>query len=380
MNSSSPPSTPAGSSPATGSKRPGDTLQDVTNGKKAKTSSIWKDRGRRFALTVNFFDSPKAIFDNGAQIASEERSILRSCDKDSDEYKEWWEDLEDYQRRYLHSYKLLRELLVAQEPTALTDLTVWENIAPLLASGVAAEKQDDTSTLKRTCIEWLVQDLEDPLKPLNPTLSARSKKGRGFAHPATGRLLCPADMTWNETTRLELLNRVDSQDAPKGSVWPRLLYRNEEMNPNNPWEGLLQHEDLVKAAKTVLIRPSSATSDGGAVSGKRGKAANHGIQQITVGFLCYIASTLRFTLTSYEEYNLSDKGLDVDGFFTSLYDLLIDPEEQEEVERLLQWWNRRIFGKQSASHGAREPGTRAFFRQARRERNASAALAAAAAA
>ncbi|KZV97076.1 hypothetical protein EXIGLDRAFT_608510, partial [Exidia glandulosa HHB12029] len=196
---------------------------------------------------------------------------------------------------------------------------------------------DDTSTLKRTCIEWLVQDLEDPLKPLNPTLSARSKKGRGFAHPATGRLLCPADMTWNETC---LLNRVDSQDAPKGSVWPRLLYRNEEMNPNNPWEGLLQHEDLVKAAKTVLIRPSSATADGGDVSGKRGKAANHGIQQITVGFLCYIASTLRFTLTSYEEYNLSHKGLDVDGFFTSLYDLLIDPEEQEEVERLLQWWNR----------------------------------------
>lgn len=186
--------------------------------------------------------------------------------------------------------------------------------------------------------------------------------------------LCLRVLTDRHRTRLELLNRTDGDDTPKGDDWPRLLFRNETMNPDNMWDGFLQNEILIKvcecyvnmstaltllqAAKCILTSPSSVDKDNDVKTTRNGKAKRRGIEKVTIGFIAFITSTvshrprahtrltamrqLRFALTSYDSYSLSHGGLDVDGFYSSLYDLLIDPDEQEEVQKLLDWWTRYV--------------------------------------
>lgn len=36
---------------------------------------------------------------------------------------------------------------------------------------------------------------------------------------------------------------------------------------------------------------------------------------------------------------MSDKSQDSETFYATLYDLLIDPREKENVDKLLKWWN-----------------------------------------
>ncbi|KIM55229.1 hypothetical protein SCLCIDRAFT_48509, partial [Scleroderma citrinum Foug A] len=39
----------------------------------------------------------------------------------------------------------------------------------------------------------------------------------------------------------------------------------------------------------------------------------------------------------------TDLVTDLEHFYTSIIDLLDDPDEKDEVEQLLMWWNRQIF-------------------------------------
>jgi hypothetical protein len=50
---------------------------------------------------------------------------------------------------------------------------------------------------------------------------------------------------------------------------------------------------------------------------------------------------VRFALCSTSTFSRTDTSTDSEAFYNSILDLLEDPEEREEVDTLLQWWNRQ---------------------------------------
>lgn len=63
-----------------------------------------------------------------------------------------------------------------------------------LRRGLAAARGDDTKGLKGIIIDWITPKGQI----LDPPLSRNSKVNRGFHHDATGALLCPTWMDWND--------------------------------------------------------------------------------------------------------------------------------------------------------------------------------------
>ncbi|KIK19799.1 hypothetical protein PISMIDRAFT_106958, partial [Pisolithus microcarpus 441] len=51
----------------------------------------------------------------------------------------------------------------------------------------------------------------------------------------------------------------------------------------------------------------------------------------------------RFTLTSTQVFSRTDLVTDSERFYISILKLLEDPDEVDEVDQLMGWWNRQIF-------------------------------------
>ena len=48
----------------------------------------------------------------------------------------------------------------------------------------------------------------------------------------------------------------------------------------------------------------------------------------------------RFSLTSAQVFSRTDLITDSERFYNTIMELLEDPEEREEVDQLMMWWNR----------------------------------------
>jgi hypothetical protein len=48
----------------------------------------------------------------------------------------------------------------------------------------------------------------------------------------------------------------------------------------------------------------------------------------------------RFALTSAQVFSRTDHVTDSERFYNSILELLEDPDERDEVDQLLTWWNR----------------------------------------
>ena len=48
----------------------------------------------------------------------------------------------------------------------------------------------------------------------------------------------------------------------------------------------------------------------------------------------------RFALTSAQVFSWTDLVTDSERFYSSIVELLNDPDEMEEVDQLMMWWNR----------------------------------------
>jgi len=53
----------------------------------------------------------------------------------------------------------------------------------------------------------------------------------------------------------------------------------------------------------------------------------------------------RFALTSAQVFSRTDLVTDSERFYTSILDLLDDPDEKDEVDQLLMWWNRYVLNR-----------------------------------
>ncbi|KAJ3501304.1 hypothetical protein NMY22_g18974 [Coprinellus aureogranulatus] len=212
-------------------------------------------------------------------------------------------------------------------------------IADMITKGSSSARSNDTRSLKSAVIDWITP----PNASLSPPLMRNVKTGRGFLHTRTGELLCPCNLDWNDPeTRRDL---ASGQLAASGDQWPHFLYRGFHYDEENPWEGLFRSSLLVSAYKHVFTSPSSAMGDseGVAKCTKSSNARIHGMKHVTIPSLAYIATQVRFALSSTATFSRSDTVTDSEYFYFLIIDLLNDPEEQDEVTSLLQWWNQQIF-------------------------------------
>jgi hypothetical protein len=60
--------------------------------------------------------------------------------------------------------------------------------------GISSARSDDTKSLKGVVLDWITPRNT----PLDPPLSRNVKTNRGYHHPVTGALLCPAGIDWDD--------------------------------------------------------------------------------------------------------------------------------------------------------------------------------------
>ena len=70
-----------------------------------------------------------------------------------------------------------------------------------IQKGISSARSDNTKSLKGVVLEWM----SPPGTPLNLPLSRNVKTNRGYHHPLTGALLCPAGLDWNNTESVFVL-------------------------------------------------------------------------------------------------------------------------------------------------------------------------------
>ncbi|KAI0065330.1 hypothetical protein BV25DRAFT_1913920 [Artomyces pyxidatus] len=279
--------------------------------------------GRHFGRTVHAMCNVKALF-------QEALSLLADSDEVPDSART------HEQRKVLGAFRQLSrmvpnlmERVMSAEPDEVMEM------ATLVQKGVSASRADDTKGLKGAVLEWL----SPPGLPLVPPLSRNLKMNRGFNHPVTGRLFCPAELDWdNEEIRAKL---VSGEIVVQGDQWQLFVYARSEYDPNHPWDGLFRGELLVKAAKYIFTTPSSADNESKAT--RSGNARLHGMTRMTTASIAYVTTQVRFALSSAGVFVRTDLTTASEYFYRTLLDFLNDPEERAEVNDLLSWWNSRVF-------------------------------------
>ncbi|KAG1803219.1 hypothetical protein EV424DRAFT_1331093 [Suillus variegatus] len=297
--------------------------------KKATSSSPLVLHGRHFGRTVFALCNYPALLTAG---------ILRLEElQDS--------PIEDYPADVRREHRVFVDLIDSY-PGLLDRLTSGEeedviHIGELLGKGASGSRGDDTKTLKSAVLEWLVPRGQAVIPPLSRNI----KSDRGFNHEVTGALLCPAGLDWlNTAIKLGLKS---GETAVRGDQWPIFLYAGYEYDPEDPWKGLLKSDILICGFKHVFTSPSSVDKEPKATHS--GNAYLHGMKSVTKGSLAYIATQVRFSLSSSSVFSRTDTVTDSENFYHSILDLLEDPDESEEVIDLMTWWTRRIFPNSSSS-------------------------------
>ncbi|KAJ3514482.1 hypothetical protein NMY22_g14718 [Coprinellus aureogranulatus] len=248
-------------------------------------------------------------------------------------------------------------------------------IAVMIQKGANAARSDDTRSLKSAVIDWIAPASGEPIHPHIPK---HSKVDRGFNHDITGALLCPTSLDWSKEEYVyEMFPTDRSEISPSslqcrdrhalrnkeiiagGTDWPVFLYENEKPDPEDMWRGLFRGRLLILGFKHVFISPSSAEDISRAT--RAGNARINGMTHVTPASIAYIATQVRFALSSSSTFCRTDKDGESELFYHSILEILEDPDEAEEVKALLAWWNRKVFP--AASNGVRiAPAHSAFSR------------------
>ncbi|KAG0703608.1 hypothetical protein DFH29DRAFT_874422, partial [Suillus ampliporus] len=281
--------------------------------KKASSSDPLVSHGRHFGRTVFTLCNYPSLLTNG---------ILRL---------ELLEDtpLEEFSAEERREHRVFEQLLDSYPGLLerLKDGSEEEmlHVGELIGKGAAGARGDDTKTLKSVVLDWISPKGE----AIQPPLHRNSKIDRGFNHELTGSLLCPAGLDWNDPQTKE--NLRSGEMLVCGDQWPIFLYAHHIYDPEDLWCGLLRSRLLVCAYKHVFTSPSLVEREPKAT--RSGNARLHGMNSVTI--VLWLISQL----SSSSVFSRTDTTTDSEMFYHSLLDLLEDPEECQEVDELLTWWN-----------------------------------------
>ncbi|KAF6741224.1 hypothetical protein DFP72DRAFT_1084620 [Ephemerocybe angulata] len=321
---------PAGAR-SSGLKRPGDEVYGLGVGpaRKQNRPDPLTHHGRHFGRTVQTFCRVQLLIKTGL-----EQTIQMELGRMT------LEDLSASEKADHNIYQQLLRMVPGLEERLCTssnhDLFY---VADTLSKGIASSRSDDTKSLKSVVVDWIT--------PLNgvlvPPISRNVKTDRGYHHPRTGELLCPVNLDWNDPKIRRDLS--SGQLVPSGDLWPRFIFRGYEYVPSEPWQGLLRSSLLVSAYKHVFTSPSSVGAQNCSASRatRSSNARIHGMQSVTIASIAYIATQVRFALSSTPVFSRNDNVTDSEFFYNLVIELLEDPEETVEVQDLLLWWNKQIF-------------------------------------
>ncbi|KAG1891589.1 uncharacterized protein F5891DRAFT_1211295 [Suillus fuscotomentosus] len=297
--------------------------------KKASMSDPLISHGRHFGRTVFALCNYPSLLTNG---------ILRL---------EQMEDtpLEDFPAEERREHRVFEQLLDSY-PGLLERLKTGSeeeiiHVGELIGKGAAGARGDDTKTLKSAVLDWI----SPKGAAIQPPLHRNSKINRGFNHELTGSLLCPAGLDWKDAETRE--NLRSGEMLVCGDQWPIFLYAHHTFDADDPWCGLLRSRLLVCAYKHVFTSPSSVDKEPKAT--RSGNARLHGMNSVTIASIAYVATQVRFAISSSSVFSRTDTTTDSETFYHSLLDLFEDPEESKEVDDLLTWWNRQVFPTSSAA-------------------------------
>ncbi|KAG9309380.1 hypothetical protein JVU11DRAFT_10630 [Chiua virens] len=213
--------------------------------------------------------------------------------------------------------------------------------AELIQRGASGARANDTKGMKSTIIDWITPKGQS----LNPHIPRNNKSGHGFNHERTGALLCPVGLDWsNAETRNKLVN---GQIQVAGDKWPVFLYANYSYNPEDPWNGLLRSGLLISVH---ILRPFNFAILGLSPSDRHSnifllpqalliKNQRQHDQEMHVFTVCGLSLRHRSPMLLPRLAS----HLHSECFYNSILELLFDPDEKEEVDQLLLWWNWQVF-------------------------------------
>ncbi|KZT20577.1 hypothetical protein NEOLEDRAFT_1025785, partial [Neolentinus lepideus HHB14362 ss-1] len=284
--------------------------------------------GRHFARIIDAFTLPGIVINYGLG-RLDSREPRSSFTK---EENQMWDAFKALQKL---APTLMDDILDSNEEDSTSMLNT---LAKHLKDGQSKARSDDTSGLKAAIVDW-VHEIDDKA----PRVARNSKHGRGFNHPVYGHLLCPAVLDWDDTeVQASLLVGTAKVDGAfvNGTYWANFIYEGK-YDKELPWIGLLRGPLLVKGYKHVFTSPSSVDKDDGDSSATRsGNAQINGMTSVTPASIAYVAVQIYFALCSRQTFDTRSQALDLIGLYNSILDYFEDPEEAEEVEGLLAWWNR----------------------------------------
>ncbi|KAG1876134.1 hypothetical protein C8R48DRAFT_591681 [Suillus tomentosus] len=210
-----------------------------------------------------------------------------------------------------------------------------------LRQGADAARGDDTSKLKSLVADWVNREL----KP-NPPVDPEDKHHRGFVNDACGRLLCPAELDWNDSTvRAGIRDRAASYVVTEMS-WPAFLYERYSADQDNLEEGLFKSTLLLQAFKAIFTSPSSAKEVAGEGDGANVTENNRrAMKDFNSGKK--VKTHLRFALSSVTSWRSVDGDFDYVPFWQNIVDFFERPPGRaahRKVDQLLAWWTRKVFG------------------------------------
>ncbi|KAG1875631.1 hypothetical protein DFJ58DRAFT_721451 [Suillus subalutaceus] len=245
---------------------------------------------------------------------------------------------------------------------ACLDVNDCEDMLRKLKKGADAARGDDTSTLKDLIAAWVNEDFRP-----SALLRSDSKQLHGFAHDVWGKLLCPAE--WNlsdDRVRAGIRDRTSDHIVSENS-WPLFVYENYSFNSDDLEKGLFRSKILVQAFKAIFTSPSSAREVEGDGDGadilennrharrtlnnvkvKTCVASIINMRKVTPRTIAYIVCQVRFALSSVLSWRTVNGDFDYEAFWNNTIDFFKDvpgPVAQHRVAKLLEWWTRKVFGK-----------------------------------
>ncbi|KAG1721380.1 hypothetical protein EDB19DRAFT_1646530 [Suillus lakei] len=257
-------------------------------------------------------------------------------------YEEGSEDATAEQERLQRGYIALVQVLPwLHDRFAELDIDDCEEMLKKLKRGADAGHGDNTSTLKDLIAAWVNQDFCPSY-----ILKSNDKQSRGFMHDVCGKLLCPAKWDWgNDCMKARIRERTMDYIVSKNS-WPLFMYENYSVSSNDLEQGLFKSKILVQAFKATFTSPSStreADGDGnGANILENNRHAQWALNQVKVK-MCVC-----FALSSVSSWCTVDGDFDYKAFWNNIVDFFEDvpgPVAQHRVNKLLEWWTRKIFGR-----------------------------------